>query len=99
LTLVYHLNDSFLSIYLFILFVLGKDDIFGEDLENQHDQGLGKSMYIVRALSYCDINKIDLTDLKEIMVLYPEFAETFQQRFRVTFNLKKVRLLFPWKLP
>ena len=70
----------------------GKDDIFGEDYLSQSHQGvLGKSMYSVRALSYCDINKIDLSDLKEILRLYPEFAEQFLQRFVVTFNLKKVK--------
>lgn len=47
-------------------------------------------MYFVTSLSYCDINKIDLSDLKEIMQLYPEFAEQFMDHFQVTFNLQKV---------
>ena len=70
----------------------GKDDIFGEDyVSDKPNAVLGKTMYSVRALSYCDINKIDIIDLREILQLYPEFAEQFTQRFAVTFNLKKVR--------
>ena len=50
----------------------------------------GKSLYFVRALSYCDINKIDIQDLKETLKTYPEFAQDFMDRIQVTFNLKRV---------
>ncbi|KAK7101352.1 hypothetical protein V1264_024143 [Littorina saxatilis] len=77
-----------------VMAILGKDDIFGEeDVLRKESEGVGKSMYFVRALSYCDINKIELPDLKIIMQLYPEFAEQFLNRFQVTFNLKKGTLL------
>ncbi|XP_041366402.1 potassium voltage-gated channel subfamily H member 7-like [Gigantopelta aegis] len=74
-----------------VMAILGKDDIFGEDL--QKNAGVGKSMYYVRPLSYCDINKIDLVDLKEILHTYPEFADQFYKQFQVTFNLSKGTLL------
>ncbi|GFO21605.1 potassium voltage-gated channel subfamily h member 7 [Plakobranchus ocellatus] len=75
-----------------VMAILGKDDIFGEDIkENRTMQG--QSMYCVRALSYCDINKIDLVDLREILHTYPEFAESFLNKFQVTFNLRKGTLL------
>ncbi|KAK3795041.1 hypothetical protein RRG08_019806 [Elysia crispata] len=75
-----------------VMAILGKDDIFGEDIkENRTMQG--QSMYCVRALSYCDINKIDLGDLREILHTYPEFAESFLNKFQVTFNLRKGTLL------
>jgi hypothetical protein len=52
----------------------------------------GKSLYFVRALSYCDINKIEMEDLKEILQTYPEFAEEFITKFQVTFDLKRVSI-------
>ena len=51
---------------------------------------VGKSMYCVRALSYCDLHKIELEDLQEILDVYPEFAGGFLQKFRVTFDLRRV---------
>ena len=53
----------------------------------------GQSQYSVRALSYCDINKIELEDLREILRTYPEFAHSFLKMFQVTFNLRKVSVI------
>ncbi|BFZ26111.1 hypothetical protein BsWGS_29150 [Bradybaena similaris] len=75
-----------------VMAILGKDDIFGEDIKDKNSMQ-GQSMYCVRALSYCDINKIDLQDLREILQTYPEFAESFVNKFQVTFNLRKGTLL------
>ncbi|XP_059149754.1 potassium voltage-gated channel subfamily H member 7-like isoform X2 [Physella acuta] len=75
-----------------VMAILGKDDIFGEDIK-ENNSLQGQSMYCVRALSYCDINKIDLPDLREILQTYPEFAESFLAKFQVTFNLRKGTLL------
>jgi len=47
-------------------------------------------LYFVRALSYCDINKIELSVLKDTLNTYPEFADEFMSKIRVTFNLKRV---------
>lgn len=66
----------------------GKHDIFGADMKDSDTAG--QSLYFVRALSYCDINKIELDDLKEVLQTYPEFAEQFIRKFHVTFDLKKV---------
>ena len=51
---------------------------------------IGKSNYCVRALSYCDLHKVTLTDLHEILDMYPEFAGDFLNKFRVTFDLREV---------
>ncbi len=51
---------------------------------------IGKSNYCVRALSYCDLHKIMITDLQEILDMYPEFAGDFLRKFMVTFNLRHV---------
>ena len=77
----------------------GKDDIFGENVNESRPQDrstIGKSNYCVRALSYCDLHKIMLTDLQEILDMYPEFAGDFLYKFTVTFNLRHVsNKMFP----
>ena len=70
----------------------GKDDIFGGDVKEP--DVTGKSLYSVRALTYCDINKIELVDLKETLNTYPEFAQEFMNNIQVTFNLKRVSWMF-----
>lgn len=78
---------------LYISFYLsGKHDIFGADMKDSDTAG--QSLYFVRALSYCDINKIELDDLKEVLQTYPEFAEQFIKKFHVTFDLKKVSKIY-----
>ena len=76
-----------------LCFFPGKDDIFGENLIEaiRGDPGsVGKSNYTVRALSYCDLHKIMITDLQEILDMYPEFAGDFLKKFNLTFNLRHV---------
>ncbi|CAH1788034.1 unnamed protein product, partial [Owenia fusiformis] len=74
-----------------VMAILGKDDIFGGDiLEANQVHGVSKSSYCIRALSYCDLHKIDLDDLQEILDVYPEFAQNFLKSFHVTFNLKHI---------
>ncbi|KAL5019569.1 hypothetical protein ScPMuIL_002461 [Solemya velum] len=68
-----------------------KDDIFGGDITESVNTG--KSLYFVRALSYCDINKIEMDELKEILTTYPDFSENFMGKFQVTFNLQRGTLL------
>jgi hypothetical protein len=51
---------------------------------------MGKANYYVRALTYCDLNKILIEDLVEILDVYPEFATNFLHTFHVTFNLCSV---------
>lgn len=70
-----------------VMAILGKHDIFGGDIR---DKGAaGKSLYTVRPLSYSDINKIDIAELREILRTYPEFAGDFLQKFQLTFDLEK----------
>ncbi|CAD5113617.1 DgyrCDS2780 [Dimorphilus gyrociliatus] len=74
-----------------VMAILGKDDMFGENVkktwQERSKSEIGKSNYCVRALSYCDLHKIQLDDLKEILYVYPEFAGDFLDKFRVTFDL------------
>lgn len=83
---------QYVTLLLYYIFSVtttqGKHDIFGADMKDSDTAG--QSLYFVRALSYCDINKIELDDLKEVLQTYPEFAEQFIRKFHVTFDLKKV---------
>ncbi|CAI9728411.1 potassium voltage-gated channel subfamily H member 7-like isoform X2 [Octopus vulgaris] len=70
-----------------VMAILGKHDIFGGDIRDKGPEG--KALYTVRPLSYCDINKIDIAELKEILRTYPEFAGDFLLKFQLTFDLEK----------
>ena len=52
---------------------------------------VNQSLYTVRALTYVDMNKILLSDLKDILVTYPEWCDSFLRTFKITFNLCGVR--------
>ncbi|CAB4062583.1 KCNH2 [Lepeophtheirus salmonis] len=69
-----------------VMALLGKDDIFGENPCIYLT--IGKSSCNVRALTYCDLHKINRDDLLEVLELYPEFSETFSNNLEVTFNLR-----------
>ncbi|CAH8666450.1 unnamed protein product [Schistosoma curassoni] len=69
-----------------ILSVLGQGDVFGE---NPTDFiSMGQSKYNVRALTYCDLHRIQRDDLLEILEMYPEFAKQFKKELEITFDLR-----------
>jgi CRP-like cAMP-binding protein len=68
----------------------GKNDIFGEPV-SLHARP-GKSSADVRALTYCDLHKIQRADLLEVLDMYPSFAGSFWSKLEVTFNLRDVSL-------
>jgi hypothetical protein len=43
-------------------------------------------------LSYCDLHKIDRTDLLDVLEIYPDFAEIFEKKFQVTFDLRECEM-------
>jgi hypothetical protein len=45
-----------------------------------------------QGLTYCTLNKIHRNDLLHVLQLYPEFTESFIERFRVTFDLRQVKI-------
>ncbi|XP_027943340.1 potassium voltage-gated channel subfamily H member 6 isoform X1 [Eumetopias jubatus] len=69
-----------------VVAILGKNDIFGEPI-SLHAQP-GKSSADVRALTYCDLHKIQRADLLEVLDMYPAFADSFWSKLEVTFNLR-----------
>ncbi|KAM4843318.1 voltage-gated inwardly rectifying potassium channel KCNH6 isoform 2-T2 [Thomomys bottae] len=69
-----------------VVAILGKNDIFGEPV-SLHARP-GKSSADVRALTYCDLHKIQREDLLEVLDMYPAFADSFWSKLEVTFNLR-----------
>lgn len=74
-----------------LLLQTGKDDVFGENICTH--ETVGKSSCNVRALTYCDLHKINRNDLLEILDMYPEFAEEFRKNLEITFDLRDVSTL------
>ena len=67
-----------------MLAILDKNDIFGENLGKYSEKDvMGRSSCDVRALSYCDLHKIERSDLLDVLDIYPDFAEAFEKKFQV----------------
>ncbi|KAJ8414213.1 hypothetical protein AAFF_G00050830 [Aldrovandia affinis] len=71
-----------------VVAILGKNDIFGEPISL--DARPGKSNADVRALTYCDLHKIQRDDLLEVLDMYPGFSDNFWINLEITFNLRDV---------
>ncbi|KAM9380746.1 voltage-gated inwardly rectifying potassium channel KCNH7 [Phaethornis superciliosus] len=69
-----------------VVAILGKNDIFGEMVHLYAKPG--KSNADVRALTYCDLHKIQREDLLEVLDMYPEFSDLFLMNLELTFNLR-----------
>jgi len=69
-----------------VVAILGKNDIFGEMVHLYAKPG--KSNADVRALTYCDLHKIQREDLLEVLDMYPEFSDHFLTNLELTFNLR-----------
>ncbi|XP_044860245.1 potassium voltage-gated channel subfamily H member 2 [Mauremys mutica] len=69
----------------------GKNDIFGEPL-NLYARP-GKSNADVRALTYCDLHKIQREELLEVLDMYPEFSDRFWASLEITFNLRDTNMI------
>ncbi|KAG8566671.1 hypothetical protein GDO81_013340 [Engystomops pustulosus] len=74
-----------------VVAILGKNDIFGEPISLYARPG--KSNADVRALTYCDLHKIQREDLLEVLDMYPTFSDCFWSNLEITFNLRDVRRL------
>ena len=51
-------------------------------------------MIVIIGLTYCTLNKIHRDDLLHVFQSCPEFAKSFAERFRVTFDLRQVGMSF-----
>lgn len=71
----------------------GKGDLIGADLPGR-DQVI-KANADVKALTYCDLQYISLRALREVLELYPEYGNRFNEdiHHNLTYNLREVRRL------
>ncbi|XP_061110453.1 potassium voltage-gated channel subfamily H member 6-like [Conger conger] len=74
-----------------VVAILGKNDIFGEPI-NLYARP-GKSSADVRALTYCDLHKIQREDVLEVLDMYPEFCDHFWGNLEITFNLRDCNMV------
>uniref|UniRef100_A0A3P8VF43 Potassium voltage-gated channel subfamily H member 2 n=1 Tax=Cynoglossus semilaevis TaxID=244447 RepID=A0A3P8VF43_CYNSE len=88
LTAIYFISRGSIEILRgdVVVAILGKNDIFGEPI-NLYSRP-GKSNADVRALTYCDLHKIQREDVLEVLDMYPEFADNFWNNLEITFNLR-----------
>ncbi|XP_070963074.1 voltage-gated inwardly rectifying potassium channel KCNH6 isoform X1 [Oncorhynchus clarkii lewisi] len=69
-----------------VVAILGKNDIFGEPINMYAEPG--KSNSDVRAITYCDLHRIQRDDLLEVLDIYPGFADNFWANLEFTFDLR-----------
>lgn len=78
--------------YLWVL-CAGKGDLIGADLPGR-DQVI-KANADVKALTYCDLQYISIRAMREVLELYPEYGNRFNEdiHHNLTYNLREVRSL------
>ncbi|XP_062336367.1 potassium voltage-gated channel subfamily H member 2 [Osmerus eperlanus] len=93
LTAVYFISRGSIEILRgdVVVAILGKNDIFGEPI-NLYARP-GKSNADVRALTYCDLHKIQREDVLEVLDMYPEFSDHFWSNLEITFNLRDTNMI------
>ncbi|TNN54372.1 Potassium voltage-gated channel subfamily H member 4 [Liparis tanakae] len=72
-----------------VLAILGKGDLIGSDLPGT-DQVI-KTNADVKALTYCDLQYINVRGLREVLQLYPEYSSVFTSDIHnnLTYNLRE----------
>ncbi|XP_058260789.1 potassium voltage-gated channel subfamily H member 4a isoform X2 [Hemibagrus wyckioides] len=78
-----------------VLAILGKGDLIGADLPGR-DQVI-KANADVKALTYCDLQYISIRALREVLDLYPEYGNRFNEdiHHNLTYNLREGQTRFP----
>uniref|UniRef100_A0A8C6TYQ7 Voltage-gated inwardly rectifying potassium channel KCNH3 n=1 Tax=Neogobius melanostomus TaxID=47308 RepID=A0A8C6TYQ7_9GOBI len=96
-----HIKTSFCAIFFvcsgsmevlkdgMVLAILGKGDLIGANLSL--DDRVIKTNADVKALTYCDLQCINLKGLYEVLDLYPEYSQHFVQDIQqdLTYNLRE----------
>ncbi|GFS22481.1 potassium voltage-gated channel subfamily H member [Elysia marginata] len=72
-----------------VVAILGKGDIFGTDLD--YDDPVSVSGCDVRSLAYCELLCIQVKGLVESLLLYPDYADTFNTELPndLTYNVRE----------
>ncbi|KAL1022189.1 hypothetical protein UPYG_G00023340 [Umbra pygmaea] len=72
-----------------VLAILGRGDLIGSDSLTKEQ--VIKTNANVKALTYCDLQYISLKGLREVLRLYPEYAQKFiiEMQHDLTYNLRE----------
>ncbi|XP_061551149.1 potassium voltage-gated channel subfamily H member 8-like isoform X1 [Phycodurus eques] len=72
-----------------VLAILGRGDLIGSDCLTQEE--VIKTNACVKALTYCDLQYISLKGLREVLCLYPDYAQKFLTEIQhdLTYNLRE----------
>uniref|UniRef100_A0A8C2ZIQ3 Voltage-gated delayed rectifier potassium channel KCNH4 n=1 Tax=Cyclopterus lumpus TaxID=8103 RepID=A0A8C2ZIQ3_CYCLU len=72
-----------------VLAILGRGDLIGSDCLTQEE--VIKTNACVKALTYCDLQYISLKGLREVLCLYPDYAQKFVTEIQhdLTYNLRE----------
>ncbi|AWP00762.1 putative potassium voltage-gated channel subfamily H member 8-like [Scophthalmus maximus] len=72
-----------------VLAILGRGDLIGSDCLTQEE--VIKTNACVKALTYCDLQYISLKGLREVLCLYPDYAQKFITEIQhdLTYNLRE----------
>ncbi|XP_058478311.1 potassium voltage-gated channel subfamily H member 8-like isoform X1 [Solea solea] len=72
-----------------VLAILGRGDLIGSDCLTQEE--VIKTNACVKALTYCDLQYISLKGLREVLCLYPDYAQKFISEIQhdLTYNLRE----------
>ncbi|XP_041118972.1 potassium voltage-gated channel subfamily H member 8-like [Polyodon spathula] len=72
-----------------VLAILGKGDLIGSDFLTKEQ--VIKTNANVKALTYCDLQYLNLKGLREVLRLYPEYAQKFITEIHhdLTYNLRE----------
>uniref|UniRef100_A0A3Q3SY09 Voltage-gated delayed rectifier potassium channel KCNH4 n=1 Tax=Mastacembelus armatus TaxID=205130 RepID=A0A3Q3SY09_9TELE len=72
-----------------VLAILGRGDLIGSDCLTQEE--VIKTNACVKALTYCDLQYISLKGLREVLGLYPDYAQKFVTEIQhdLTYNLRE----------
>ncbi|XP_034029842.1 potassium voltage-gated channel subfamily H member 3-like [Thalassophryne amazonica] len=72
-----------------VLAILGRGDLIGSDYLTQEE--VIKTNACVKALTYCDLQYISLKGLREVLCLYPDYAQRFITEIQhdLTYNLRE----------
>ncbi|KAM9328449.1 voltage-gated delayed rectifier potassium channel KCNH8-like [Pholidichthys leucotaenia] len=72
-----------------VVAILGRGDLIGSDSLTQEE--VIKTNACVKALTYCDLQYISLKGLREVLCLYPDYAQKFITEIQhdLTYNLRE----------
>lgn len=82
----HNLNPESPNLYLY---VPGRGDLIGSDCLTQEE--VIKTNACVKALTYCDLQYISLKGLREVLSVYPDYAQKFITEIQhdLTYNLRE----------